>query len=169
MQSPPLSDIQLSRYFPGAVGKIIDLHATYYHDNWGFNGTFETQVGRELSEFISEYKENRDGFWVATVGGRFAGSIAIDGRGSTNQGVRLRWLIVAPKFQGLGIGGVLLSKALGFCKDAGYKRIYLWTFKGLEAARVLYERAGFRLCEEHVVDQWGASITEQMFEIYLEV
>jgi GNAT superfamily N-acetyltransferase len=168
MQNPPLSDIRLTGYFPGAVGKITDLHARYYYENWGLDVTFETQVRRELSEFISEFRENRDGFWVATVAGEFAGSIAIDGRESNSQGVRLRWLIVAPKFQGLGLGGVLLREALGFCKHAGYKRIYLWTFKGLEAARILYERAGFRLCEEAVVDRWGRNLTEQMFEMHLE-
>ena len=39
------------------------------------------------------------------------------------------------------------------------------TFEGLDAARALYEGEGFRLCEEHVVNQWGQRITEQMFEI----
>jgi GNAT superfamily N-acetyltransferase len=149
------------------MGKITELHATYYHDNWGFDVSFETQVGRELSEFISEYHRDRDGLWVATVDGGFAGSIAIDGRQAAKQGARLRWLIVDPQFQGHGIGRLLLKEAIEFSIDAGYKKIYLWTFRGLDAARFLYEREGFKLHEEHDVNQWGRKLTEQMFEMHL--
>ena len=168
MKSLHLSDVQLTGYFPGAVGKITELHATYYYEHWRLDLSFETQVGRELSEFINEFQEDRDGFWVATVTEEFAGSVAIDGREAENQGARLRWLIVAPKFQGSGIGGLLLQEALKFCNAAGYKRIYLWTFKGLDVARSLYEHAGFRLCEEHDVNQWGRDLTEQLFEKHLK-
>jgi GNAT superfamily N-acetyltransferase len=162
-----LSDVQLTGYFPGAIGKIAELHATYYYDNWGFDVTFETQVGRELSAFISELQQGRDGFWVAMVDGGFAGSVAIDGRQAAKQGARLRWLIVDPKFQEGGIGKLLLKEAIDFSRSAGYKKIYLWTFKGLDAARSLYERAGFQLREEHGVNQWGRDITEQLFEMNL--
>ncbi len=163
-----LSDVQLTGYFPGAIGKITELHATYYHENWDLDVSFEIQVGRELSEFIGEFQKNRDGFWVATVGGEFAGSIAIDGRQAEEHGARLRWLIVDPAFQGRGIGRLVLKEAIEFCRSAGYKKIYLWTFEGLDAARFLYERAGFQLREKHDVDQWGRNLTEQMFEINLE-
>jgi len=159
--------VQLTGYFPGAVGKITDLHATYYHRNWGFDVSFETQVARELSEFISGFQKNQDGFWVATVAGEFAGSIAIDGRQAEKHGARLRWFIVDPAFQGRGIGRLLLKGGLAFCKSAGCKRIYLWTFKGLDAAGFLYEQAGFQLREEHDVNQWGKKLTEQMFDIHL--
>jgi GNAT superfamily N-acetyltransferase len=162
-----LSDVQLTGYFPGAIGKITELHATYYHQNWGFDVSFETQVARELSEFVSEFQKNRDGFWVACVAGEFAGSIAIDGKQANVHEARLRWLIVDPAFQGSGIGSILFREALEFCRSSGYKRIYLWTFKGLDAARSLYEQAGFKLREEHNVNQWGKKLTEQMFEMDL--
>ena len=162
-----LSDVRLTGYFPGAIGKITELHATYYHDNWGLDVSFETQVGRELSEFISGFQENQDGFWVATLAGHFAGSIAIDGKQGKVHEARLRWLIVDPAFQGRGIGKLLLETSLDFCKSTGYKRIYLWTFKGLDTARQLYEQAGFQLREERDVNQWGRDITEQLFEMNL--
>ena len=69
-------------YYPGVVGKITELHAVYYHEHWGFDASFETQVGRELSIFVNEFDEERDGLWVATVGGKFAGAVAIDGHNS---------------------------------------------------------------------------------------
>jgi len=167
-EGSPLSDVQLTGYFPGAIGKITELHATYYHDNWDLDVSFETQVGRELSEFISGFQKNQDGFWVATVAGEFAGSIAIDGKQANLHEARLRWLIVDPAFHGRGIGRLLLKEAIEFCRSTGYKKIYLWTFEGLDAARFLYERAGFQLREKHDLEQWGRKLTEQMFEMYLK-
>jgi GNAT superfamily N-acetyltransferase len=159
--------IQLSGYVPGAIGKITELHATYYHEHWGFDASFETQVGRELSEFISRFHEDVDGFWMASVEGTFAGAIAIDGHQTQGKGARLRWFIVAPEFQNRGVGGLLIREAVDFCKQAGHKSLHLWTFEGLDAARTLYEREGFWLSEEHRVEQWGAKLKEQKFEMNL--
>jgi GNAT superfamily N-acetyltransferase len=154
-------------YFPGVVGKVIELHATYYHEHWGFDVSFETQVGRELSEFVSRFRDGIDFFRVALAEGDFSGAVAIDAGPHPEEGVRLRWFIVDPRFQGKGIGRRLLDEAMNFCMTAGYGRVYLWTFRGLEAAHHLYQRAGFRLVEERSVAQWGQSIREQMFEVIL--
>jgi GNAT superfamily N-acetyltransferase len=144
---------------------ITQAHAEYYHEHWGFDVSFETQVARELAEFMAAFREGRDGFWAATVEGRFAGSAAMDGRKASTEGARLRWFIVVPACQGTGLGKALLGRAVAFCRQRMYPTAYLWTFEGLDAARALYEREGFRLCEEHVVDQWGRTITEQRFEL----
>ena len=157
--------VKLKGYYPGVVGKIIQLHAVYYHENWGFDVSFETQEGKELSEFIRDFKEGRDGFWVAELNKTFAGSIAIDGRDAEKEGARLRWLIVEPRFHGNGIGTLLVKEAVQFCKKAGYRRIVLWTFEGLQAARHVYEKQGFRLAMEKKHQQWGQYINEQMFEL----
>ena len=160
-------ELELIGYYPGVVGRITELHATYYHENWGFDVSFETQVGRELSEFIADFCDKRDGFWVAQIGGRFVGSVAIQGPTGRENGARLRWLIADPAFHGQGIGRALLRRATQFCRDKGFKSIYLWTFEGLETARKLYELEGFRLSQERSVDQWGRNINEQMFELTL--
>lgn len=155
--------VQFTGYYPGVVGKITEIHAIYYHEHWGFDVSFETQVGRELSEFLRGFDGERDGFWVALINGEFAGSIAIDGAEAEREGARLRWFIVPPEFQGKGIGKRLIERAIAFCRKAGFKRVFLWTFEGLDEARHLYERAGFRLCEEHRVHQWGQEVNEQKF------
>ena len=159
--------IEYLGYYPGVVGRIIESHAVYYYENWDFDVSFETQVGRELSEFVSKFDKNRDGLWVANQGKEFAGAIAIDGRHAFIEGVRLRWFIVEPKFQKGGIGKNLIRKAVEFCKQKRYPKVYLWTFEGLESARKVYEAAGFRLCEESVVSQWGQEIKEQKYELVL--
>jgi len=163
----PLTDVGFHGYLPGVIGKITKAHAVYYHEDWGFDVSFEAQVAGELSEFVLAFQKGRDGLWVAKVGNRFAGSVAIDGRQADKEGARLRWFIVVPPLQGNGLGKALLGRAVDFCRSRDYPRVYLWTFKGLEAARTLYERQDFRLCREHVVNQWGQTITEQMFELSL--
>jgi GNAT superfamily N-acetyltransferase len=162
-----MTAIKIHGYYPGIVGKITEIHAVYYHKHWGFDVSFETQVGKELSIFVSEFDESRDGLWAATASGKFAGAVAIDGHNAMVDGARLRWFIVDPEFQGAGLGNRLISRAVQFCKEKKYPKIFLWTFEGLDAARRLYERHNFQLCEAHEIDQWGQRIREQKFELIL--
>ena len=160
--------MQLSGYYPGVIGKITEIHAVFYHEHWGFDVSFETQVGSELAEFMSNFDDNRDGLWVASQDGEFAGSVAIDGQKVYADGARLRWFIVTPGFQNAGIGKKLISQAVEFCRLKKYSKIFLWTFEGLDAARRLYEQQKFRLSEVHEVVQWGQHIKEQKFELVLQ-
>lgn len=162
-----MPEIKIQGYYPGVIGKITEIHAAYYHQHWGFDVSFETQVGRELSIFMAEFDKDRDGFWAATARGKFAGSVAIDGHNAFAQGARLRWFIVDPEFQGTGLGKRLLSRAVQFCKNRQYPEIFLWTFEGLDAARRLYEHHDFRLIQTREADQWGQHIREQKFELRL--
>ena len=167
MEANGSGEIKITGYYPGVIGQITEIHAIYYYDHWGFDVTFETQVGRELSDFISAFRQGRDGFWVALLDGKFAGSIAIDGRHAHKEGSRLRWFIVPPQYQGRGIGATLIERAVAFCKEGGHEQVFLWTSEGLQAARVLYERMGFFISEEHEIYQWGQNITEQSFVLSL--
>ena len=157
----------LSGYRPGAIGRVTWLHGDYYGRNWGFGLYFEAKVARELAEFLGRFDAERDLFRLALVDDAIAGSIAIDGAKAAREGAHLRWFIVDPDRQGLGIGRLLLAEALGFCAACGYARVFLWTFAGLDAARRLYEAAGFRLVEEVDQEQWGKTMREQRFELAL--
>lgn len=159
-----MEKVEIVGYYPGVIGKIVELHATYYHENWGFDISFEIQVARELAEFLECFIPGRDGLWVAKHRGEFTGSVAIDGSLALEEGARLRWFIVEPSLQGRGIGGRLLREAMAFCRKAGHGKVFLWTFRGLDAARKLYEREGFRLSEEHLIHKWGGQIVEQRFD-----
>ncbi len=151
-------------YQPGDLGRVIALHGDYYHRHWGFDLSFEAQEAMELAEFLSRLDPARDFFLTAWAGERFAGAIAIDGV-LGGEGARLRWFIVDEGLQGQGVGQALISRALTFCRAAGHSRVFLWTFEGLNAARALYERAGFSLAEEREVHQWGGVVREQRFDL----
>jgi GNAT superfamily N-acetyltransferase len=157
-----------NNYVPGAIGRICELHGTYYHAHWGFGLYFEAKVATELSDFLIRYNSKNDGLWIATRNGRVEGSVIIDGSHAADAGAHLRWFIVSDLFRGKGIGRDLLGMAVDFCRRKGHRKVYLWTFEGLHAARHLYEEAGFRLITQHRGAQWGAEVNEQCFECRLE-
>ncbi|MCC7573273.1 MAG: GNAT family N-acetyltransferase [Candidatus Methanofastidiosum sp.] len=163
-----MEKINIEGYSPGVIGGITKLHADYYSKNWGFGLYFESKVATELSEFLNRFDKNRDGIWVVKINGQIVGSIILDGAKSKEEGARLRWFILDTNYQGKGIGNILMEKAIDFCKEKDYSRIYLWTFAGLDAAKHLYEKFGFKLCNEHEDTQWGKKVSEQMFELILE-
>lgn len=152
---------------PGALGRIASWHGAYYGDTWGLSAAFEIEVARELAEFVEGYRDGRDRMLLAACGRDLIGSAVICG--GTGQGeARLRWFIVDPRHTGRGLGGRLLDGALAFCREAGYRRVSLWTFAGLDAARHLYERAGFRLAEELPYAGWGRPVERQRMVLELQ-
>jgi len=161
-------DVQFIRgYIPGSLGRVAELHGTYYHKHWDFGLFFEAKVATGLASFLGRYDEQKDGFWTALVGGRIEGSIAIDGAHAAAEGAHLRWFIISDGMRGKGVGNQLMNTAIGFCRSHSYRRIYLWTFEGLNAARHLYEKNGFRLIKQHEGGQWGREVNEHRFELEL--
>ena len=152
-------------YIAGSIGRIAGLHGTYYHAHWNFGLFFEAKVATELSAFLKRYDEKRDGLWTAMMKGRVEGAVVIDGIHAHTEGAHLRWFIVSAALRGQGAGRRLLETALAFCRQKQYERIFLWTFKGLDAARHLYESLGFKLIRQQEGAQWGTAVSEQRFEL----
>lgn len=153
-------------YQPGAIGRIVTMHADFYSKLVGFGLPFEAKVARELTEFCERYDTDRDGLWLAMQNGTIEASITIDGSHAATGGAHLRWFIASDATRGTGIGAELISAALEFCKSRDYKSVYLNTFAGLDAARHLYEKHGFKLTHEQRGSMWGAEVSEQRFECH---
>lgn len=162
-----MSGIILTGYHPGAIGRIVELHASYYHLDWGFGVFFEARVAKEMSEFLSRFDEARDGFWIVSLNNRIEGGIAIDGIKARTDGAHLRWFILSPEVRGRGFGHRLMEEVISFCKKKDYRKVYLWTFEGLHVARHLYEKFGFKLVQQAEGVQWGNKVIEQKFELNL--
>jgi GNAT superfamily N-acetyltransferase len=163
-----MSEIKITKgYIPGSIGRVAELHGAYYHNHWRFGLFFEAKVAVEVSEFLKRYDESRDGFWTVSLDGRVEGSITIDGIHAETEGAHLRWFIVSDALRGKGAGNQLIKSAISFCRKKGYNKVYLWTFEGLDAARHLYEKEGFKLVEEQRGTQWGTEVNEQRFECTL--
>ena len=155
-------------YMPGSLGRVVELHGDYYSKYWGFDSFFERKVATELAEFIGRYDDSRDGFWTVSLGGRIEGSITIDGIKAKHSEAHLRWFIVSEACHGKGIGTRLINTALDFCRDRGYKRVYLRSFAGLDAASYLYKKCGFQIVEQRLGTGWGTSVNEQLLELWLK-
>jgi uncharacterized protein YhfF/GNAT superfamily N-acetyltransferase len=150
-------------YLPGAIGTIGRLHGEYYAREHGFGVLFESKVTREFAEFAARFNPAYDGMWFVVDRGHVHGSIVIDGEGGPGQ-AHLRWFMLSDAIRGRGQGHRLMDAAMAFCRRAGHRHVYLNTFKGLDAARALYERAGFRLVAEETGMTWGRPVVEQRFE-----
>jgi len=151
----------VTEYLPGALARIIEMHAVYYSREVGFGRRFETAVAGGLSEFYARLENPRNALFIALFEQQVVGSIAIDGEDIGSDRAHLRWFIVDDFVRGSGVGQRLLSAALEFVDRNQFRETHLWTFEGLEAARKLYERNGFILREARPGDQWGEQVMEQ--------
>jgi GNAT superfamily N-acetyltransferase len=151
-------------YTPGIAGRIVEAHGTYYVRHHGFGASFEARVASGLADLLPRLSRQVNLLVHANCAGAFAGSIAIDREDLADGAAHLRYFIVADGHRGCGLGRALLQHALGFCDAQQVSCTRLWTFRGLDAARRLYEQAGFRLVSEHPGTQWGTEVFEQVFE-----
>jgi ribosomal protein S18 acetylase RimI-like enzyme len=164
-----MQEIVISKgYIAGSIERVVELHSDYYSKHWGFNSFFECKVATELAEFISRYDDDRDGFWTVSLEGSIEGSITVDGINIKSGEAHLRWFIVSEACQGRGIGGLLIDTAINFCRSRGYRRIYLYTFAGLDAASHIYQKHGFQILEQHTGNTWGTPVNEQLLELWLK-
>ncbi len=148
---------------PGAIGRIAQMHGHYYATRHGSPVQFEAIVASGLSDFACRLDHPKNELWLALSGERILASLAIDGEDLGPGQAHLRWFFVDDALRGTGLGRHLLQSAIGFCEDQGFEEIILWTFRGLDAARHLYESEGFTLIEEKPGTQWALEVQEQCF------
>lgn len=149
-------------YCPGLIGAIVAAHARYYAERWGFGVYFEAKVAADCARFMERAGPD-DLILSAWEGDSLAGSLIVDGHDpeAAKGQAHLRWFIVARP--GHGLGARMMSEAAAWL-DAHSMPCFLTTFRGLDAARALYERHGFRLTDEVEAETWGTAVSEQRFE-----
>lgn len=144
---------------------MVELHGTYYANEWGFGPQFEAEVASELAEFIGRYDDSRDGFWLAWQGERIMASLTLDHALADGESTpRVRWFVADPAMQGTGVGRLMFDALLSFAGETRQQAMHLWTFEGLLAARKLYDLAGFVVTHEVDETDWGPTINAQRME-----
>ena len=101
---------------PGDIGEIVRLHGVLYAAEQGWDHTFEAYVAGPLAEFALAASD-RERIWIARLGGRIVGCIAIVSGGDLV--AQLRWFLVDSSVRGSGLGRTLLEDAVAFCRSSG--------------------------------------------------
>jgi GNAT superfamily N-acetyltransferase len=152
-------------YRPGAVAAIVGHHMNYYAREWGFGLPFEARVATDCARFLQRYDGARDRLWLVIKNAGIEGSLVLDHdtAGTDHEGLHLRWFILSDALRGQGAGKALMQKATGFADQTSQGKIWLTTFRGLSAARNLYEEFSFELVSETEGETWGRQVYEQVW------
>ena len=150
-------------YVPTIIARTVEMLHLHMQRHFDFGAGFESRIATDLAEFMSRIDAPCNQIWHAHLNHRILGSISIDGQDLGDGLAHLRWFVVSDSMRGGGVGKALLQQALGFCDEQGFKETRLWTVKGLDSARKLYQDHGFELAEEYQGNQWGTPILEQQF------
>jgi GNAT superfamily N-acetyltransferase len=150
---------------PGDLGWVVMAHGEQYAAEFGWGTSFEALVCRIVADFANVHDPVRERAWIADADGRRVGCVfcvADDERTA-----RLRILLVDPVARGHRLGARLVSTCVDFARQAGYRRMVLWTNDPLVAARTIYVAAGFRLTSEQPHHSYGVDLVGQTYELDL--
>jgi len=164
-KAPPPVPYILRPHQPGDIGSIIRAHGLLYHQEYGWDGTFEAFVAEIAAAFIKNFDPARERCWVAEREGAVVGSVFLVRQ--SDEVCKLRLLYVDAAARGLGIGARLVDECIRFASGAGYRSMTLWTNDILVSARRIYEAAGFRLVGEERHHSFGKDLVGQNWELEL--
>jgi GNAT superfamily N-acetyltransferase len=137
----------------GDLGWIVHRQGAIYAEEWGYNEEFEALVAGIVAAFVQHLRPSKERCWIAEKDGEIVGSVFLVCKSKTV--AKLRLLLVEPSARGLGIGSRLIDECVRFARQAGYRKITLWTQSELLAARRLYKKAGFTLTAKKAHDSFG--------------
>jgi len=99
----------------------------------------------DLDRIDEVYGGANSAFFVVEENGSIVGTVGI--KEETKDEALMRRLFVDPKYRRHGYGAALLQKALEFCKERGYKRIFFRCTDRMADAMRLCKKHGFKETE----------------------
>ena len=91
------------------------------------------------------YSRPRCAYFVVEREGRVVGGGGVAPLDGGDEDVcELRKMYFLPEARGIGAGAAMMDRCLAAAREIGFRRCYLETLTGRDAAMRLYERSGFR-------------------------
>jgi len=149
----------------GDLGWIVHRQGALYWQEWGYDEHFEALVAEIVAKFVQNLDAKRERCWIAERDEEIVGSVFLVKE--SEKTAKLRLLYVEPSARGLGIGGRLVAECVRFARQAGYEKIVLWTQSELDAARHVYEKAGFQVVDKKEHHSFGKDLTAEVWELEL--
>ena len=102
----------------------------------------------EVDTMHASYARPRSAYFVVEVDGQVVGGGGVAPlEGGDEDICELRKMYFLPAARGIGAGSAMMERCLDAARAHGFKRCYLETLTGMDAAQSLYRRSGFRtLC-----------------------
>jgi DNA-binding MarR family transcriptional regulator/GNAT superfamily N-acetyltransferase len=150
---------------PGDFGWIVKRHAELYAQEYRWTEPFEGLCAQIVAGFANKAASERERCWIAELDGENVGCVFL--AEDEADVARIRLLLVDPKARGLGLGAKLTDECIRFARDAGYKKITLWTHSVLTAARHIYLKAGFTLTRSEKHKSWGRPVVSEYWDLEL--
>ena len=157
--------VTLRTHQPGDMGWVVQRHGEVYFREYGWTEEFEALVAEITVEFIRKLDPARERCWIAEHNGQRVGCIFLVAKDATT--AKLRLLLVEPEARGLGVGRTLVSECVKFAREAGYRKVVLWTQENLNAARHLYTQAGFQVTAREPHHSFGHDLVAETWELEL--
>ncbi len=148
---------------PGDFGWIVKRHAELYAQEYKWLAPFEGVCAQIVADYVNNHDAKRERCWIAEMDGENVGCIFV--AKDSDEVARIRLLLVDPKARGLGLGARLTEEAVRFARDAGYKKMTLWTHSVLKAERHIYQKAGFKLTRSEKHKSWGRPVVSEHWDL----
>lgn len=146
----------------GDIGWVVQSHAALYAADYGFDASFEALVAEVAAGFLRTFDAARERCWIAELDGAPVGSVFLVRQ--ADDIAKLRLLLVTPDGRGQKLGQRLVGECIGFARQAGYRRITLWTQSILSAARHIYQQHGFVLRATEPHHSFGQDLVGETWE-----
>jgi DNA-binding MarR family transcriptional regulator/GNAT superfamily N-acetyltransferase len=151
---------------PGDLGWVTHRQAVIYHEEHGWDWTYEALVARIFADFIKGFDAKREDAWIADIDGEIAGSIFLM-KTDRSAVAKLRLLYVEAWARGQGLGARLVDTCINRARQLGYRTLELWTNDVLTSARRIYEAKGFTLKASERHRSFGKTLTGQTWSLTL--
>lgn len=123
-----------------AVASIIRTVMT----SFGASGPGFAIHDPEVSAMSAAYARPGAAYFVVEHEGRVVGGAGVAPLdGGPADTCELRKMYFLPEARGLGLGRIMLERCLETARALGYRRCYLETLTGMDAAQALYVKMGF--------------------------